>query len=48
VTADTQVPSARREELLELAHRYALRHGLAGISLRPLAEAIGSSPRVLL
>jgi AcrR family transcriptional regulator len=48
VTAEAQVPSARQEELLELAYRYALRHGLAGISLRPLAEAIGSSPRVLL
>jgi AcrR family transcriptional regulator len=48
VTAEAQVPSARREELLELAYRYALRHGLVGISLRPLAEAIGSSPRVLL
>lgn len=48
VTAEAQPPSARREELLELAYRYALRHGLVGISLRPLAEAIGSSPRVLL
>jgi AcrR family transcriptional regulator len=48
VTAEAQVPSARQEELLELAYRYALRHGLAGMSLRPLAEAIGSSPRVLL
>jgi AcrR family transcriptional regulator len=41
-------PSARQTELLELAYRYALQHGLAGISLRPLAAAIGSSPRVLL
>ena len=48
VTAEPQVPSARRTELLELAHAYVLRHGLAGMSLRPLAEAIGSSPRVLL
>jgi AcrR family transcriptional regulator len=48
VTADAQPPSPRREELLELAYRYALCHGLAGMSLRPLAEAIGSSPRVLL
>ena len=40
--------SARREELLERAYGYALRHGLASMSLRPLAEAIGSSPRVLL
>jgi AcrR family transcriptional regulator len=48
MAADPQAPSARREELLELAYAYVLRHGLAGMSLRPLAEAIGSSPRVLL
>ena len=41
-------PSPRHRELLELAYAYALKHGLAGISLRPLAMAIGSSPRVLL
>jgi AcrR family transcriptional regulator len=41
-------PSARREELLDLAYRYAQEHGLAGLSLRPLAAVIGSSPRVLL
>lgn len=41
-------PSARQTELLELAYRYALAHGLADLSLRPLATAIGSSPRVLL
>lgn len=41
-------PSRRREELLELAYRYVLEHGLTGLSLRPLATAIGSSPRVLL
>jgi AcrR family transcriptional regulator len=40
--------SARREELLERAYGYALEHGLASLSLRPLAEAVGSSPRVLL
>lgn len=40
--------SARRTELLESAYRHALRHGLAGMSLRPLARAVGSSPRVLL
>lgn len=40
--------SARQDELLELAYRYVLAHGLAGMSLRPLAKAIGSSPRVLL
>jgi AcrR family transcriptional regulator len=41
-------PSARQAELLELAYRYALEHGLAELSLRPLAKVIGSSPRVLL
>lgn len=41
-------PSARETELLEAAYRYSLTHGLAEMSLRPLAKAIGSSPRVLL
>ncbi|MGC4941997.1 TetR/AcrR family transcriptional regulator [Kribbella sp. DT2] len=41
-------PSAREQELLELAYSYSLTHGLADLSLRPLATAIGSSPRVLL
>ena len=40
--------SARRRELLDAAYRYVLDHGLADLSLRPLAAAIGSSPRVLL
>lgn len=48
MSADPQAPSARREELLELAYAYVLRNGMAGMSLRPLAEAVGSSPRVLL
>jgi AcrR family transcriptional regulator len=48
VPTTSSPPSARRTELLELAYRYVLRHGLAGMSLRPLAEAAGSSPRVLL
>jgi AcrR family transcriptional regulator len=43
-----RAPSARQRELLDLAYRYALEHGLADLSLRPLAAAIGSSPRVLL
>ncbi|MEU4197704.1 TetR/AcrR family transcriptional regulator [Kribbella sp. NPDC026611] len=41
-------PSARETELLERAYAYSLTHGLADLSLRPLATAIGSSPRVLL
>jgi AcrR family transcriptional regulator len=41
-------PSARRDELLELTYEYVTRNGLAELSLRPLATAVGSSPRVLL
>ncbi|MGW6331851.1 TetR/AcrR family transcriptional regulator [Nocardia rhamnosiphila] len=41
-------PSARQAELLEAAYRYVLAHGLGEMSLRPLAAAIGTSPRVLL
>jgi AcrR family transcriptional regulator len=40
--------SPRREELLDRAYAYVLEHGLVSLSLRPLATAIGSSPRVLL
>ena len=40
--------SPRRDELLELAYHYVLEHGMTGLSLRPLATAVGSSPRVLL
>lgn len=42
------MPEGRKEELLELAYAYVREHGLAQLSLRPLAAAIGSSPRVLL
>lgn len=48
MTRAAQHRSPRREELLELAYRYVLDHGLAELSLRPLAAAIGTSPRVLL
>ena len=40
--------SPRRDDLLEKAYRYALEHGVAELSLRPLAAAVDSSPRVLL
>jgi AcrR family transcriptional regulator len=40
--------SARRAELLEKLVAYSRQHGLADMSLRPLAAAVGSSPRVLL
>jgi AcrR family transcriptional regulator len=42
------VPSTRRIELLEAAYHHVLTSGLSDMSLRPLASAIGSSPRVLL
>jgi AcrR family transcriptional regulator len=38
----------RKDDLLDGAYAYVLDHGLADLSLRPLAAAIGSSPRVLL
>ncbi len=46
--ASEPTPSARKTELLEAAYAYALEHGLADLSLRPVASAIGSSPRVLM
>jgi AcrR family transcriptional regulator len=48
VSEQRTTPSARQVELLEAAYRYILEHGLADLSLRPLAAAIGSSPRVLM
>ncbi|MGW9276725.1 MULTISPECIES: TetR family transcriptional regulator [unclassified Embleya] len=49
MTADAKPPtSARRDELLAASVAYVAEHGLAELSLRPLARAIGSSPRVLL
>jgi AcrR family transcriptional regulator len=46
--SESRESSARQLELLELSYAYVLEHGLTGLSLRPLAQAIGSSPRVLL
>src|SRR5262245_53234023 len=37
----------RRDELIEKALQYFLKHGLAGLSLRPLAAKIGTSARLL-
>jgi AcrR family transcriptional regulator len=48
VAPTNPAPSARETELLERAYAYSLTHGLGELSLRPLAAAIGSSPRVLL
>jgi AcrR family transcriptional regulator len=47
-TTSGTVPSPRQVELLEAAYRWVLEHGLGEMSLRPLATAVGSSPRVLL
>ncbi len=38
----------RREELTDQALDYVLEHGLVGLSLRPLAAALGTSDRMLL
>lgn len=38
----------RKDELLNAAIGYLLEHGLAGLSLRPLAAAIGTSARLLI
>ena len=40
--------NTRRESLGEAATDYALDHGLIGLSLRPLAAAVGTSDRMLL
>jgi len=39
--------SDRRRELIDKALGYFLKHGVAGLSLRPLAGQIGSSARLL-
>jgi AcrR family transcriptional regulator len=38
----------RREQVAQAATDYALEHGLVGLSLRPLAAALGTSDRMLL
>ena len=48
MTVERSIPSARETELIEASYQYALRAGLADLSLRPLATAIGSSPGVLI
>ncbi|MBV9971808.1 MAG: TetR/AcrR family transcriptional regulator [Candidatus Eremiobacteraeota bacterium] len=39
---------ALREDLLDAAVRYVVAHGISDLSLRPLAEALDSSPRGIL
>ena len=51
VSANIAPPSAdsvRKRELLDAAYGWVLENGWAGLSLRPLADAIGSSAGVLL
>jgi AcrR family transcriptional regulator len=38
----------RPVELLDAINGYLMKHGVSDLSLRPLAKAVGSSPRVLL
>jgi AcrR family transcriptional regulator len=38
----------RKDQLLAAATEYFLEHGIAGVSLRPLGSAIGSSARLLI
>ena len=38
----------RPEELREAIVKYLIKRGLTGLSLRPLAKAVGASPRLLL
>jgi AcrR family transcriptional regulator len=40
--------TTRRDELAQATTDYALEHGLIGLSLRPLAESLGTSDRMLL
>jgi AcrR family transcriptional regulator len=42
------VDDKRPGELRDAIVRYLIRHGLAGLSLRPLAKELGCTPRVLL
>ena len=42
------VDETRRTELLDAIVGYVVKHGVAEVSLRPLAKAVGSSPRGLL
>ncbi|WP_329528637.1 TetR/AcrR family transcriptional regulator [Streptomyces sp. NBC_01462] len=39
---------AKRRDLLERVRAYMIRNGVAGLSLRPLARALGTSDRMLL
>lgn len=40
--------SSRKIELLDASLRYLVEHGVASASLRPMAAALGTSPRILM
>jgi AcrR family transcriptional regulator len=46
--ADKSAREVRRDELLDAAADYVLRHGLSSLSIRPLASDLGLSHRTLL
>jgi AcrR family transcriptional regulator len=43
-----QVATPRREQLVDAAVDYVFEHGVSDLSLRPLAEALGTSSRMLI
>ncbi|HEX6486223.1 MAG TPA: TetR/AcrR family transcriptional regulator, partial [Nocardioidaceae bacterium] len=43
-----QRESTRRDQMVAAATDFVLEHGLIGLSLRPLAAALGTSDRMLL
>ena len=43
-----KAPSQRREDLLDASIEYMLEHGVADLSLRPLAAQVGSKARLLI
>lgn len=48
MAAGRPADAGRRDRVLTAVTDHVLRHGLTGLSLRPLAEALGTSPRMLL
>jgi AcrR family transcriptional regulator len=48
VTCNDRVMSSRKAELLDAALAYLTEHGVANASLRPIAAALGTSPRILM
>lgn len=42
------MPGGQREELLDKVTAHVLQHGLIGLSLRPVAAAVGTSDRMLI